>query len=607
MACFEFDFSCPTLWQGPNPQANLFLPLNSQPCESAVKIIDANGQALTLNYDPLTNYLVLPVVTMPDGFTFYTNNVTNAVVRLHYVVDAAGNTNTITYTTNGYGPDLIHQVTDPHGRSVTFFYDDNGELTNMVDVAGISTTFVYDNQGWVTNMITPYGTNAFTYLNSVYDQNSESGVPRAGVVTEPNGSHQMCLFRLSNGTASGEDQAVLPSSYAGSNQVPANVPDGYFIGTNDLSADNSFYWGREQYTHLSSDPLATGSVSGFTNNDYYIARMRHWFSGSTGDETHELLMQRDPSLDYEGNDLGQMTWYCYPGSSSGFEGLAGNSFYPSLIIKALPDGSEWYHINRADEFGNYTNVVETYSVNGGVMTRTNAFEYSTNGVDLLQVVGPDGVTNAAYAYNGDHEVLFMTNALNEVTRYTYNTNGQTTSITQPDFLVTTNIYGADGFLSRQVVVGFSTNSYTYTNGLVYTHTDERGLTVTNSWDALQRLTNVAYPDGTSIAYTYNNLDLAKIVDRMGHPTSYGYNAIRQKVAETNALGKVTLYDYCDCGALYSITNALQQVTYLIHDNQGNLLQTIYPDGYAVTNTYNLIHQLVVRTDSSGLSIIVIRS
>jgi hypothetical protein len=31
-----FDFSCLTLWQDPNPQANLFLHLNPQPCGTAV-------------------------------------------------------------------------------------------------------------------------------------------------------------------------------------------------------------------------------------------------------------------------------------------------------------------------------------------------------------------------------------------------------------------------------------------------------------------------------------------------------------------------------------------------------------------------------------------
>jgi RHS repeat-associated protein len=89
---------------------------------------------------------------------------------------------------------------------------------------------------------------------------------------------------------------------------------------------------------------------------------------------------------------------------------------------------------------------------------------------------------------------------------------------------------------------------------------------------------------------------------MGYPTSYGYNAIRQKIAETNALGNVTLYNYCDCGALYQIIDALTNITQFTHDNQGNLTQTVYPDGYTVNNTYNSIQQLAVRTDSAGTSV-----
>jgi RHS repeat-associated protein len=116
---------------------------------------------------------------------------------------------------------------------------------------------------------------------------------------------------------------------------------------------------------------------------------------------------------------------------------------------------------------------------------------------------------------------------------------------------------------------------------------------------LQRLTRVAYSDGTTAIYTYNKLDLATIVDRMGFATGYGYNQIRQKVFETNALGNVTSYAYCDCGALEDITDSLGNVTHFSHDNQGNVIQTIYPDGYVVTNQYNLLHQQTQHADSSG--------
>ncbi len=53
---------------------------------------------------------------------------------------------------------------------------------------------------------------------------------------------------------------------------------------------------------------------------------------------------------------------------------------------------------------------------------------------------------------------------------------------------------------RTYLLRFRTNTFTYSNGLVYSQTDERGLSVTNYYDALQRPTGRLYPDST---YTTN--------------------------------------------------------------------------------------------------------
>ena len=76
----------------------------------------------------------------------------------------------------------------------------------------------------------------------------------------------------------------------------------------------------------------------------------------------------------------------------------------------------------------------------------------------------------------------MTNydALNQMTTYTYDAYTRLLTTTQPNGLVTTNSYGGDGYLAQTVDVGFRTNSFTYSNALVYSHTDERGLSVTNT-------------------------------------------------------------------------------------------------------------------------------
>ena len=109
--------------------------------------------------------------------------------------------------------------------------------------------------------------------------------------------------------------------------------------------------------------------------------------------------------------------------------------------------------------------LSTYS--GG--TRADQFTYATNNIDTITVANALGVQVSSNSYNAFHQVLANYNALNEITSYTYNTNQQVTSITLPNGLVTTNIFGANNLLSQQIVVGFATNTFTYTNDLVFTH------------------------------------------------------------------------------------------------------------------------------------------
>lgn len=562
--------------------------------------ISINGQAVTYVYDPPTNYVVVTNVVIV-GLAEVTNVVTNLVVRLRYIVDADGHTNTISYTANDYSPDLVSQVADPFGHTVKFRYDDSGMLTNLVDVLGISTSFIYDEFGTLTNMTTPYGTTSFTFaLGDVAggngDQYDHSSIQRAMLVTEPNGSHQLCLYRQGETPEDGSiiDGISFPDTY-GLDQIPTDLPAGYSIITNNLGTANTFYWDRQQYANLSADPMAAGTFAMLTTNDYLLPRMRHWTSGTDGIED-TLLMERDPSPG--GSITGKMTWYDYLGLDS----ESSLSVFPILIAKVLPDGTDWFQQNVVDEFGNNTNVITTYSYGSSILLRTNIYLYASNGQDLIDEIRPDGVTNAAYGYDANHMVLFMTNAVGEVTRYLYNANEQLISVTQPNGQIITNLYGSDNYLAQQIAVSISTNSYTWSNDLMFSHTDEHGLTVTNSWDALNRLTNMLYPDGTSMTYIYSNLDLIKMADRLGNATRYTYDSIREKTSQIDARNDTTYFGYCQCGALYSITDALQNVTYFIHDNQGEWLQTIYPDGYSITNTYDLIHQLVIQSDSSGFAV-----
>jgi RHS repeat-associated protein len=571
--------------------------------------IDEHGRVTTFVYAPGNTVSS----SDPDALS--------STVQLAYVIDPDGKTNTLSYTNYAGYNYLISQVQDPFGHTVKFAYNTNGCLTNVTDVAGISSSFGYANircgisnsslnnlstNYWLNQIKTPYGTTSFSFQDLNYGSGSSvmydeivagtlSGAVRSVVVTEPNGSHQMFMYRVYSSFA---------NSLMNWTRVPTSTPDGSYLDndTNSITDRSTFYWGRKQFATLSLQFQATGltnwDVTTLAIGDYLDARWRRWLFEGIDYQSDALSMEQDPSPD--GSTPGQSTWYNYPDQESADH--SGSSSLPSLAIKVLPEGTQSFEQYQPDQWGNFTNVVSTWSSVAGesALNRTNRFVYSTNGVDLLAVIGPDGTTSAAMSYDSAHQPLFVTNAVGDVASFSYNINEQLIGILfSPGGLQVTNIYNADGFLQEQRVVGFTTNFYTYINGLVDTHTDELGLKVTNTWDLLQRLTKVSFPDGTAVSLGYNKLDLASVTDRMGYPVGFAYNEIRQRTYATNALSRVTSYGYCDCGALNSIVDALNQTNLLNYDNQGNLTNANFPDGSSINRWFDLDGRLTQVADGAG--------
>ena len=533
-------------------------------------------------------------------FVYSSYDNTSPVIRLQSVVDGDGHSTSLAYVTaNGFSTNLISQVTDPFGRTASLYYDDNGHLTNIIDVAGISSAFGYDTHDWTTNLTTPYGTTAF----SLTDTTGTNVVPngRSVLVTEPDGNHQLFLYQ--------DSAPGVPDSYANTSQVPGTSAFSNTFETLGLSVRNSFHWGRRQYAALS-----TSDVSAFTSNDFRKARMQHWLRSATNEVGETVSLQRQPSPDSIGAVDGQKTWYDYAAKPSG--SMIGNQMLPLFVASVLPGGTSHFVREDRNNLGLPTRTVETWSASAGgtVLLRTNTFTYSTNSIDLLAANNALGVQLSSNVYNAYHQVLTNYNALNEKTVYAYNTNRQVTSISRPSGLITTNIYfqsdEARNFLDRSIdyaavegaTVNYRTNSFTWADGLIQTHTDPRGLNVAYTWDSLQRPTRLDFPDGTLVTNTYDKLDLVRVVDRMGFTNSFDYNSVRQMTRAVNPRGVVTLYEYCSCGSLETVTNAFgtpeQQVTRYYYDLQGNLTQTVAPDNYTVTRNYNSLGQVTNVTDGT---------
>jgi RHS repeat-associated protein len=549
--------------------------------------------------DNSVTYYFLTTHTDPTGNALTYTYSSGTTITLTSVTDPDGRTTQLYYENTSW-PIQITKVVDPFNRTNLLKYDANGYLTNVVDVAGITNSFQYDagNPGWITNMTTPYGSTGFIIggVNATSTDFNTTGnvVNRYIQVNLPTGGTELYLFRQ-------DCSGFMSSTYS---SVPSTSPLGNTLDNVDQQNRNSFHWSPLQYQHLS-----TTDPNSLTSADYSIGRLRHWLiDPNSADASCTLSLERAPSPD--GSATGQLTWYDYDGKTSG-NNYIGTNAQPSFVALVLSDGTSRYTHFSHGSHSQVTQTIGTYSkTDGSVGLRTNNLYYAANNVDLLQWLGPNNeqvVSNYFSAGNVYHQPDATYDALSQSTSYLYNGNRQVMRVISPASLTTTNTYFSSGtyanWLSSSVDVDISrTNSYTYANGLVYSHTDERGLITTNTWDNLQRLTGTTFPDGTTISNQYTALDMTGTKDRDGNWTRFLYNALRQKIAETNANGIVTGYGYCTCGLLSTVTNAVgtsvQQITSFNYDYQGNLTYVYLPDT-TVTNWYNSMAQLIITSIGWG--------
>jgi RHS repeat-associated protein len=520
----------------------------------------------------------------------------------------------IQYTSGTWYPHLVSVVTDRFGRTAEMSYVEDAyntsRLQQIEDAVGLTSVVTYDENGWPDTLVTPYGTTSFDYLDS---WNAYGGY-RWTSVTEPNDGRQIYVFKTTCDTLWNGDP-WLPTEFP-SGVLPGNLPEGTLLD-NVPYAFNSFHWNQAQSVGIPT------VLTQLTTNHMNKARMRHWlWSGGSPDLA--LSLEIAPSPDSNGSSVGQMTWYDHAGKSE--PTYRGTQIQPSLVVRKLPDGSTWYEAYQRNALGQVTSKTSTYGTGNPASTRTSTYSYASNGQDLVEVRGPNNELVATIAYNNRHqktnEVLWPDSNTSYTNTWSYDAQGRLTSHTTAAGQTVSYTYSGSSGNYSGYLSGISeqpvqrSQSFTWHHGMIRSYTDERGLTVTNFWDALHRLTGSRHPDGTTTTNLYsrsaaypngtgslNILDRTATKDRLGYWTYFDYDPLRRLVAATNANNVVTRYGYCACGPASYITNAwgtaIQQITTHTYDNAGNLTLTTHAGGYNITNWYNAPGQRIVTGDGAS--------
>jgi RHS repeat-associated protein len=503
------------------------------------QIIDPAGNSITLNYD--------------------------SSLRVTNIMDAIGQATMLSYTNSSY-PDAITSVQDPFGRTAYFQYNSSGLLSQITDVIGITSQFSYGSDDFITALTTPYGTTTFSASTS-------NGIISLQA-TDPLGETEFAEAPLPLANS-------LITSSAPASDPPATLPTNMeFAPYNQyLNYAVTYFWDKQAFQ------AAAG--------DFSMAKAFNFlYDPGETIETGTLKSIKQP--------LENRVWYNYPGQVTSF-GLGSQGVNsPTVIGRVLDDGTSQTSFYQYNALGNVTNSTDP-------LGRSFTYVYATNNVDLLQVImtsnGRDEV-QSSMTYNSQHLPLTITDASGQTTTNTYNTRGQVLSTTDPLSELTTYAYDTNGYLLSITGPLQATNdvtSFTYDGfGRVRTMTDTEGYTLTYSYDVIDRKTNITYPDGTFQQFVYSNLDLVASADRLGRWTTNIYNADRQLIQTQDPLGRITQFDYCDCGSVEAMTDSSGNVTWWDHDLESRVTGKHYADGsmitYAYENTTSRIHS---RLDERG--------
>jgi RHS repeat-associated protein len=479
--------------------------------------------------------------------------------RITAITDAIGQVTTFSYDSSD--PYLITKVTDPFGRFAILSYTPSGHLVSIQDVLGLQSQFSYTGTSdFIESLTTPYGTTTFTTY--------EAGTTRRLTATDPLSQTEVLEFN--------QDQ-VQPSSLS-TDMLPA----GMNLFNQYLHGRNSYFWSKKAWTE--------------NPGDYAAAYLYHWLHG-------ENISTAASPLESEKPALSARIWYNYP--SQGWAGGIGTSERPSKIGRRLTDGSTQLYKYDYNDLGR----VEAYTDPLGHQTQ---YRYAANNQDLLVISVGAGGTLASYTYNAQHLPLTATDAAGQTTTYTYNAQGQVTTVTNPQGETTTYSYfGADtagrqrkghlSVLNGPLPGDDDTATFDYDAlGRVSQSAIPGGYTLSYEYDVFDRITRVIFPDGTTEEASYDRLHLSSQKDRLGRVSSFLYNSLRQLVSTTDPAGRQVKYEWCRCGDLKSLIDAMGRLTFWKHDVQGRVSYKQYPDGSRETFGYDPSNsRLISVTDAKG--------
>jgi RHS repeat-associated protein len=226
------------------------------------------------------------------------------------------------------------------------------------------------------------------------------------------------------------------------------------------------------------------------------------------------------------------------------------------------------------------------------------YDINANRTSVTQLAGTSSAVTISMTYDSTFSnVLSITDPLNNITSLQYDTNGNATSVTDPLHHQTTFAYNMMGQVTSITDALQNTTQLKYEFGDLMGITDPMLNTFSMFHDGAGRLITSTDPLGHTVKYQYNNLDQpTQITDALQGITTLSYdpngNPLTVQDARQQGTNNKTVYTYDNFDHLQTRTDPLlRQETYVV-DPLGNLTSFTDRRGKVATFQYDGINRRI---------------
>ena len=219
---------------------------------------------------------------------------------------------------------------------------------------------------------------------------------------------------------------------------------------------------------------------------------------------------------------------------------------------------------------------------------------------------------ASFGYDPVGNLLTASDPLSRVTSRVYDAAERLATVTDPAGNVTAFTYDTAGNITRlveteQSVSGAASVSFDFgydTLGRRLWSEDALGNREQTLWDAHSNPIVSIDAEGNITARTFDSLGLLLSETwPEGIAVSYSYDAARRLVSYTDALGQTTTYQYDSLGRLTSVTYPDSTLETYAYNPTGDLTQISQPTGSVVTFTHDALGRRVSRAVAPGAGVV----